>query len=136
MTTTTPDPYGRGITCPFQRDGKGDFANASGLDVLRSDVGELVGIMGPAADQPGELPWRCDLGTRLITLKHRGIHKELTRATAEHMSAGAIRAWEPRVRVAPTTVSTVDNMLQVNVRYVPLAYQASEVQQVVIQPHT
>lgn len=136
MATDAQDPYGRGIVCPFQRDGKGDFANQSGLTLLSSDVSELLGIMGPSADQPGELPWRGDLGTRLIVLKHRGLHKELTRATAEHMSAGAIRAWEPRVRVEPTLVEADGDTLRVYVRYTPLGYRSEEVQQAVITPVT
>lgn len=116
------DPFGRGILCPFQRDGKGDFAHGDGLPLLRSDIGELLGIIGPARAEPGEVPWRTDLGSRVVQLKHRGIHAEMTRATAELETAGALRKWEPRVVVGPVRVTSgelADTALAVHVSYRP-----------------
>ena len=120
--TIKAEPYGRGIVTPFQRDNKGDFANASGTDVLNSDVGELLGIIGPTQDSPGELLWRCDLGSRLHTLRHRKLHSELVRATAEQMTAGVVREYEPRVRVGPSTVTVDDdnNTMQIAFSYKPI----------------
>ena len=132
----TQDPYGSGIVCPFRRDGKGDFANNSGLVVLKSDVAELLGIIGPSASEPGELPWDTERGARLIVLKHRGIHKEMTRATAEQMAAGTIRRYEPRVQVGPTVVRGEGATLTIAVRYTPLGFQKRDVQEVEIRPVT
>jgi len=134
MTTTTPDPIGHGILCPFQRDGKGDFANGSGVPLLSSDITQLLGIIGPSVTEPGEVPWRTELGTRLIGLKHRGIHQELTRSSAEHMTSGAIRRWEPRARPGPTSVRVEATKLYVTVRFVPLGYKAEEAQAVTVSP--
>jgi phage baseplate assembly protein W len=116
------EQFGRGILCPFQRDGKGDFVNGDGLPVLRSDIGELLGIIGPSRAEPGEVPWRTDLGSRVALLKHRGIHKEMTRATAEMETSGTIRKWEPRVVVGPTEITSgelADTSLTVRVSFRP-----------------
>ncbi len=121
---TTVDPYGNGILVPFQRDGKGDFVHGSGLPLLRSDIGELLGIIGPSRAEPGEVPWRTALGSRLPHLKHRGVHAELTRATADMEVAGTLRRWEPRVVVGPTKVTASDagdTVLAVHVTYRPAA---------------
>jgi hypothetical protein len=116
------DQFGRGILCPFQRDGKGDFANGDGLPLLRSDIGELLGIIGPARAEPGEVPWRTDLGSRVVFLKHRGIHAEMTRATAELETSGAIRKWDRRVVVGPTQITSgelAETALSVRVTFRP-----------------
>ena len=122
------DEYGHGILCPFQRDGKGDFTNGDSLPLLRSDIGELVGIIGPTSSQPGELPWDTLRGSRLLLMKHRGMHPEMLRATAQDMAAGAIRRWEDRARPGPVYV-TPDydkNTLHVKVTYVPKGQGGSE----------
>jgi hypothetical protein len=99
----TTEAFGHGLMCPFQRDGRGDFAHEGGLPLLRSDLGELLGILGPEGDQPGELPWAMSLGARLHALKHRGMHREMVRAIAEDMTAGAVRRWySEHVRVGAT----------------------------------
>ena len=61
--TKEVENFGRGLLCPVQRDGKGDFANSAGLSVLKSDVGECIGIIGPIGNSPGELPWDGDRGS-------------------------------------------------------------------------
>lgn len=122
------DEYGHGIMCPFQRDGKGDFVNGAGVPLLKSDIGELVGIIGPTSSQPGELPWDTLRGTRLLLLKHRGMHPEMLRATAEDMAAGGIRRWEPRALPGPVYV-TPDykaNTLRIQVTFVPKGRSKAE----------
>ena len=134
MNTNGTDPFGTGIICPFRRDNKNDFANASGLDLLKSDIAELLGLIGPSATQPGELPWDTERGTRLLTLKHRHIHSEMVRADAAQMSSGVLRKYEPRVQVGPTNITVrEDNVLMVSVSYYPLGYSA-ERQTVDISP--
>ncbi len=127
--------FGTGIVCPFQRDGKGDFAHDSGLKVLASDIGELLGIIGPGKSQPGELPWRTSLGSRLVDLKHRRLHSEMVRAIAEQQTSGTVRKWEPRVIVGPTTVKVGDaagqeNALLVRFTYTPRSTVPGEQQSV------
>lgn len=137
MAQIKTDPFGRGIVTPFRRDQRNDFANDSGTVVLKSDVGQLLGIIGPSANQPGELPWRTELGGRLITLKHRGIHKELTRATAEANSTGVLRRWESRVRPGPATLRVRNETeLHIAVRYFPLGFSQSEPDSVELTPIT
>ena len=102
---TDVDRFGRGILCPFQRDGKGDFANGIGLRLLKSDIGELLGIYGPVVATPGELPWDMDRGSGLYRLKHRLGYSEMTQARAHQYISGTMNKYEPRVRVGPTTVT-------------------------------
>lgn len=131
---TAPNPYGCGILCPFRRDGKGDFASESGLPLLSSDIAQLLGIIGPSAFQPGEVPWRTEIGTRLVGLKHRGTHRELTRSSAEQMISGAIRRWEHRARPGAASIRVDESRLYVTARYVPLGYQTEEAQSVTVTP--
>jgi hypothetical protein len=106
---------------PFRRDGKGDFANAEGMEALRSNVRELLTIIGPTANGPGELPWDTERGTRLLTLRHRPLHSEMVQAEAGMISSGALRLFEPRVRPGPTSVKIIgDDTLVINVQYQPL----------------
>ena len=119
------DQFGHGIICPFQRDGKGDFANAGGRTCLKSDVAELLGIMGPTLAQPGELPWRTQTGSRLNALRHRGMHTDMIAATVGQYAGEAVRRDEKRIRVGPTTVTPdppnyPKNTLLAEFTYVPL----------------
>ncbi len=123
---TSLDEFGCGIICPFQRDGKGDFANASGLSLLKSDVAELIGIIGPTVQQPGELPWNTEVGSRVLLMKHRGQHAEMVRATAEQMVSAPVRMWEKRARVASTSVVIDEKAQSLTIRfsYVPVGRRA------------
>lgn len=109
--------YGNGIICPFQRDGKGDFVNGSGLRLLASDVKELIGIIGPTRTQPGELPWNTAIGSRVLAMKHRSSHAELVRATAQQLVSEPVRKYEKRVRPGPTTVQTDPNTTSMIIRF-------------------
>jgi len=119
---TDMNEYGQGIVCPFQRDGKGDFTNDLGLALLRSDIGELIGVIGPTAQQPGELPWNTEIGSRVLMLKHRGLHSEMVRATAEQTVGAAIRVWEDRARVGPveTITDPLATELRIRASYIPI----------------
>lgn len=120
MTNKT-EQFGRGIICPFQRDGKSDFANDSGRRLLSSDIGELLGILGPTPTKPGEIPWRTELGSRLHALRHRKLHSEMIKATAEQMTSGPVRMWEPRVRPGTTTIETEgENTMKIRFSYIPI----------------
>lgn len=120
--TDFANEFGCGIICPFQRDGKGDFANGCGLPLLKSDIGELIGIMGPTATQPGELPWNMDLGSRVFQMKHRSMNVEMTRATAADFIEGPVRRWEKRARPIRTEVVAdfQQNKLEIRFNYAPI----------------
>ena len=125
------EQFGSGIVCPFQRDGKGDFANDTGLRLLRSDVTELIGIIGSSAQDPGELPWDPDRGSRIRSLRHRHLHSEMTRALAEQYVATPIRVYERRVRMGPVRVTTAeDSKLRVDVSFAPKSSQVGELETV------
>lgn len=110
------EPFGHGLLCPFQRDGKGDFAHGGGKRLLASDIGELLGIIGPVGLRGGEVPWRMELGSNLNALRHRKVHSEMVRATAESMSAGVVRRYERRVRVGPSSAYPGDDGQSIHVR--------------------
>lgn len=130
---TDVNEYGSGIICPFQRDAKGDFVNGSGLKLLSSDVGELIGIIGPTRSQPGELPWNTDIGSRVLAMKHRNSHIEMMRATAEQLVSAPVRKYEKRVRVGPTTVQQSEDGSTTIVRfsYFPLGSAGTQKYEVV-----
>jgi hypothetical protein len=131
--TVNVNPFGRGIIRPFQRDGKGDFANAKGIDVLKSDIGESLGIIGPTADKPGELPWDGARGSRLNALRHRKVHSEMVRADAEQMTAGVLRRYYSTIRVGPVGVQSNSNgTLTVNVTFTPLGYTNGQLESVIV----
>jgi phage baseplate assembly protein W len=125
------EQFGRGIVCPFQRDGKGDFANDSGMNLLKSDIGELLGIEGPTATEPGELPWDPDRGSRVNSLRHRKLHTEMMRALAEQYTSTPIRVYERRVRVGPVRVTAKDERtLRIEVSFAPKSAQMGELESV------
>lgn len=124
------DPIGRGIICPFRRDGKGDFANADGLDVLRSDVGELLGIQCATATEPGELSWDMDRGANFTPLKHRHLHSDMVDALADQSASGSLMKWEPRARLLRVGVTRDENTLSCHITYQPLGYLRNDEQTV------
>lgn len=121
-------PFGAGLIAPFQRDNIGDVANSSGAAVLNADIGELLGIQGPTPGAPGELAWRPELGSRLHTLRHRKLHSELVRATAEQMIVSVMRQYENRVRITSITVepNTETQTMTLRLAYVPLGISSPE----------
>jgi hypothetical protein len=120
--------YGSGLICPFQRDGKGDFVNGNGLAVLKTDIAELIGIRGPTMNQPGELPWDTEIGSRVMALRHRGMHTEMTRATAEQFVSEPVRKWEPRARPGKTEVVIDDTEQSITIKfsYIPVGSRTYE----------
>jgi len=120
--------FGQGIVCPFQRDGKGDFANAEGMRLLKSDIEELIGLIGASPNDPGELPWDPERGSRIGSLKHRQLHSEMVRALAEQYTATPMRRYERRVRTGPVRIETDENSLKVIVSFAPKTTQMGELE--------
>lgn len=111
---------GFGLTRPFQRDGRADFAAAGGEPLIRSAVGQVLGTIGASETRPGELPWRTDFGSLLHRLRHQkndSVLQELGRVYV----VDALKRWEPRVIV--TNVRLIreqhdgENILAIRLRY-------------------
>lgn len=110
---------GAGVLLPFRRDGKDDFANGSGLEVIDTSLTSIMGTMraGPAND--GEVPFNQQLGTLLALLRHRNIDDPTTAELATHYTSESIVANEPRIK--PKAVGfrprADDNRLTVRLKY-------------------
>lgn len=94
------DPFeylGAGIVLPFRRDGKQDFANSSGLEMIRSSLRLILGTMCAGPENEGEIRFNQRLGTLIQTLRHRNIDDPATQEIAVHYVYEAIRDNEPRV---------------------------------------
>ena len=108
------NPLGCGIVRPFRRTARGDFANDCGEILVRSDLGQLLGIV------LGEVPWRTGLGTRIYQLRHRANTQalgELARVEIEE----AIRKYEPRVALLDVSADPIqvgtENRIELRIRY-------------------
>lgn len=128
--------FGRGIICPFQRDGKGDFANSDGMSLLKSDIRELIGLVGSSVNDPGELPWDPDRGSRISSLRHRHLHAEMTRALAEQYTATPLRVYENRIRTGPAKIDTSDGKLNISISFTPKTTQTGEMETVSVYEGT
>ncbi len=108
---------GCGIVTPFQRDQKNDFANASGLDLIRSCVDQVLGTNAGDDQSKGDLEWRGDFGSKLYRILHRkgGVLDELARVYV----VDALAKWEPRVQVSAAKMffSPSENLYVIRVRY-------------------
>jgi phage baseplate assembly protein W len=111
---------GFGLTRPFQRDGRADFAAAGGEQLIRSAVGQILGTIGASDVTPGELPWRTEFGSLLHRLRHQkndNVLQELARVYVVE----ALKRWEPRVVVAAVQISReqheAKNVLAILIRY-------------------
>lgn len=99
---------GSGIIRPFVRDKKQDFANSSGVDLVRSAVGQVLGTKAQTDSRSGELPWRTEFGSLIHLLRFRNndaIFRELARTYVQD----ALQRWEPRVRVNTVRVKNQDD---------------------------
>jgi phage baseplate assembly protein W len=95
---------GRGIVRPFRRDDRNDFANAEGLVLVQSCVGQILAMRGSTEFIQGELEWDPDRGSLLHLLRHQKntlVLQELGRTYI----IDALRTWEPRVIVKNVRVT-------------------------------
>ena len=111
---------GFGLTRPFQRDGRADFAAAGGEQLVRSAVGQVLGTTGASETTPGEVPWRTDFGSLLHRLRHQkndSVLQELGRVYVVE----ALKRWEPRVLVTDVRITREqhdgENVLAIRLRY-------------------
>ena len=95
------DPFaylGAGLAVPFRRDGKDDFANETGEDLVASTLRIVLGTRRAGPQNDGEVPFNQELGTLLSLLRHRNINDPTTEELATHYTVESLAENEPRVR--------------------------------------
>ena len=115
------DHFGKGLIHPFRRDKKGDFANQSGPELVKSAVSQILGTFASSDISEGEVPWRPDFGSLLYLLRHQPNNAMLQELARIHV-AEAVGRWEPRVRItdvrtSKTKTNTSDDTLEIAVRF-------------------
>ena len=107
----------RGIIIPFQRDRKNDFANATGVELIVSNVRQILGTRATSAAGPGELPFNPNFGSLLYLLRHQKIDIVRKQQAIVYV-VDALRKWEPRVVVTSVQVDdSVPRTLTVVARF-------------------
>jgi phage baseplate assembly protein W len=111
---------GFGLTRPFQRDGRSDFAAAGGERLIRSAVGQILGTIGSSDFTQGELPWRSDFGSLVHVLRHQR-NDQLLQELGRIYVVEALKRWEPRIVVRDVQIGHSQrdggNVLEVRLRY-------------------
>jgi phage baseplate assembly protein W len=110
--------FGRGVITPFRRDGKGDFANADDIRLVRSNVRQVLYTVAASATSQGELPWRPEFGSVLELLRYRNLD-EVTVELARTYLVDALKTWVPRIRVKSSNVEAdyEKNLLDMTIVY-------------------
>ena len=106
----------RGIITPFRRDEKFDFANDTGIELIRSNVRQILGTRGPGPNGVGELPWLTNFGSSLHTLRHQKNNPVLEEVALVYV-VEALQTWEPRVEVTEVSIEQPDRYLKIAVRF-------------------
>ena len=108
--------YLRGIVAPFRRDQKRDFASATGAELLRSKVIQVLMTQGATAQTSGELPWRTSFGAGLHLLRHQR-NDDVLRELALVRVREALSRWLPDVQVTQLSVTREGATLTLRLRY-------------------
>lgn len=119
ITSRTPlDFLGNGLVIPLRRASR-DFASASGLELVRSAVRQILGTRAAVGRYRGELPWRPDFGCKLWVLRQRG-NNPTTKGQARAFVRESLSN-DPRVIVTEVLVETSydvdDTKLTIRVKY-------------------
>lgn len=97
---------GFGLLSPFRRDLKQDFANAGGVELIKSCVAQILGTQcaydGANVQAQGELLWRPAFGALLYRLRHMKQGPTLNELARVYV-VDALARWEPRVSVTSST---------------------------------
>jgi uncharacterized protein len=91
------DPLGHGLVRPFARTEHQDFATDSGVKLVLSCVGQVLGT------PLGTLPWEPAFGSQLYRLRHKSQDPTFL-DLARIYSADAINRWEPRAQVTDVEI--------------------------------
>ena len=106
----------RGIITPFRRDQKADFANDSGVELIRSNVRQVLGTKGPGSNGSGELPWNTEFGSLMHTLRHQNNNPVLEQIALVHV-VEALARWEPRVNITDVSIERNRRVLTIAIRF-------------------
>lgn len=96
-STTVADQLGNGLVRPFARTEHQDFANGSGVALVMSCIGQVLGT------PLGTLPWEPRFGSQLYRLRHRSQDPTFL-ALVQVYAADAISKWEPRAQVTSVQI--------------------------------
>lgn len=95
--------WGSGVTRPFRRDLKKDFASSSGLDLIKSQVGQVLGTRASSNFSQGELPWNPRFGSLVHLLRHRNTF-DGTKELATLYVIEALKKYLPNIRVKEVSI--------------------------------
>jgi len=114
----SPISFGHGLLTPFRRDGKGDFANSADIELVRSNLRQVLYTTASSANTNGELPWRPEFGSLFEVLRFRSMD-EVTVELARTYLVDAIKTWLPRIRIRRSNIETdfARSLLVITVHY-------------------
>jgi len=92
-----PEFIGKGLITPFLR-ASNDIQNSDSIDVIQSNISQILGTRKNDEVKAGELPWRDDFGSLLYELRHVQ-NDVIAQELAKVHVIDAISRWEPRVRI-------------------------------------
>lgn len=110
---------GAGLILPFRRDGKDDFSNSSGIDMISSSLTTILATLRAGPTNDGEVPFNQELGSALSLLRHRNVDDPTTKELATHYTVDSILANEPRIKAKAVGFRPRgdDNRIAVRLRY-------------------
>jgi phage baseplate assembly protein W len=95
---------GTGLLGPLVRDGKGDFASASGTALLSSNLKQVLGTLARSSQTRGEVPWRPEFGSLLSLLRFLPLDESLPPLARQYVR-DALDFWMPQIRLRNVRVS-------------------------------
>ena len=115
---TALDFLGKGLRFPLKRDGTNDFANGSGVDLVKDSVKLALLTVGDSPLTSGELPWRTDFGSPLQRVRHQRETDRLREVALVYIE-DTLKKWCPRVKNVRVEFldTTGDSKLSFRIRY-------------------
>lgn len=114
------DPFeylGAGIILPFRRDGKHDFANSVGLDMVRSSAYVILSTLCSGPENEGEIRWNQHLGTQLPLMRHRNFNDETVRELAVHYGFDGLSSNDPRIILSNVNIIKKVNENKLTIKF-------------------
>jgi hypothetical protein len=113
------DYLGTNLSVPFRRDGKDDFAKASGIDAVESALTIVLGTLRAGPKNEGEIPFNQELGTLLPLIRHRNVDDSTTEELAVHYTLESIKDNAPRIKAKAMgfTKSAEDKTIRLRLQY-------------------
>jgi phage baseplate assembly protein W len=111
-----------GLITPMRRDKKRDFAFATGESLALSHVRNVLLTEASTAHGPGELPWRCELGSQLHALRHAPFDAA-SLAMAQAYVHQAFARWLPHLRLRAVTARMSESTWMLDISFESSAKQ-------------